>query len=156
MITTFVFFSMGLSACSGATISATPFPTLATNQTPTLSPLTDTFTNDSTASGQTNPTSTCAISTDLTYGYTPENPIKVGDRGFSDRLPEVKFLENLSGPKGEWLSYEKTDTVQSGDISLDVFTITGLDKNITLYIDTQSFSELKAPVGLTCYGRFSD
>jgi hypothetical protein len=156
LVTISMFFPIVLSACGIVTSQPTPLPTFIPSPTPTLSILTDTFTIKSTQSEQSNSTNACTISTENTYGYTSKNPIKVGDRDFGGRLPELKFLENLSGPNGEWLSYEKIDTLQFGDIILDVFDVTGLNKKVTLYIDTHSFSELQAPVGFTCYGRFSD
>src|SRR5690606_21201183 len=51
-------------------------------------------------------TGVCIISTDDTYGYTEENPIKVGGSSFDGPSRERAYLDNLLGPNGESLSYE--------------------------------------------------
>ena len=103
---------------------------------------------------QTGVTSPCVISTDSTYGYTEENPIKVGGGDFGGPPRERAFLDNLAGPKGEIISYERTGSMASGDTILDAFVITGLSKQVTLFIDEYSYSEPQAPVGFNCLAAF--
>ena len=101
-------------------------------------------------------TSSCtAVATDATYGYTKENPIKVGGDDFDGPPRERKYLDNLAGPKGEKISYSRTGSINFGDTILDGYIIRGLSKEVTLYIDEYSFTEPQAPVGFTCLAAFT-
>lgn len=94
-------------------------------------------------------------SNDPSYGYTKDNPIKVG--GASDGvgpLNERRFLNALAGPNGEEISYERLGSTSTGRneftrVILDMYKITyeGLDKEIILYINMYQSSKLKVPVG---------
>lgn len=99
-------------------------------------------------------TGSCVISTDNTYGYTQENPIKVGGGAFGGPSRERAYLDNLRGPNGEELTYERTGSVPFGDIILDIYEIKGLAKSITLYLDEYNYTDPKAPVGFTCVSAF--
>jgi hypothetical protein len=96
----------------------------------------------------------CPIASDPSYGYTKDNPIKVGGGDFDGPPRERAYLDNLAGPKGEKISYERTGSIGFGDTILDAFVITGLSKKITLYIDEYSYTEPQAPVGFTCLSAF--
>lgn len=97
----------------------------------------------------------CEVSTDETYGFTVENPIKVGGDAFGGPARERLYLDNLRGPNGEVISYERAGSLQSGDTILDEFKVTGPGIDATLYIDEYSFTPPQAPVGFTCAGPFS-
>lgn len=100
--------------------------------------------------------STCtAIASDATYGYTKENPIKVGGDDFGGPPREREYLDNLAGPNGEKISYSRTGSINFGNTILDAFVIRGLSKEVTLYIDEYSFTEPQAPVGFTCLATFT-
>ena len=98
----------------------------------------------------------CPISTDRTYGYTKENAIRVGDGGdFLDGpARERAYLDNLRGPNGEPLSYERTGSLNFEATILDAYVIQGLDTPVTLYIDMYKFEDVQAPVGFTCASAF--
>lgn len=96
----------------------------------------------------------CKISTDSTYGYNQENPIRVGGDAFGGPPRERAYLDNLLGANGEKVSYERTGSFSFGNTILDAFEITVAGKKVTLYIDEYSFSEPQAPVGFTCVGTF--
>jgi hypothetical protein len=98
--------------------------------------------------------SACEVSTDPTYGYTKENPIKVGGGAFEGPSREQAYLDNLLGPNGETLSYEREGSIPSGDTILDGYKITGTGIEATLYVDEYSFTPPQAPVGFTCAGPF--
>ncbi len=100
-------------------------------------------------------TGSCPIASDATYGYTQKNPIKVGGDDFGGPPREREYLDNLAGPKGEKISYSRTGSLDFGNTILDGFVITGMGKEITLYIDEYSFTEPQAPVGFTCLAAFS-
>lgn len=96
----------------------------------------------------------CVISSDATYGYFKENPIKVGGEAFDGPARERAYLDNLAGPKGEKISYTRAGSTSEGDTILDAFTITGLEKEVTLYIDEYSYTDPQAPAGFTCISAF--
>ena len=98
----------------------------------------------------------CPIATDDTYGYTKENAIRVGDGGeiFGGPARERAYLDNLRGPNGEPISYEREGSLNFEDSILDEYAITGLGTPVRLYIDIYKFEELKAPAGFTCVDSF--
>lgn len=94
--------------------------------------------------------------TDASYGYTEKNPIKVGD--FSNGpTNERKYLNSLSGPNGETISFTRTgsccpfDTKNSpyGMGMLDAYAVTyeGKKDTVVLYLNMYDKATLKAPVG---------
>lgn len=94
-------------------------------------------------------------SDDVSYGYSKENPIKVG--GAKDKegpLNEKRFLNALVGPNGEEINYERLGSISVGRneftrVILDTYKVTyaGLDKEIILYFNMYQSSKLKVPVG---------
>lgn len=96
----------------------------------------------------------CSISTDETYGYTQENPIKVGGDAFGGPPRERAYLDNLSGPNGEKVTYVRTGDIPLENTILDNFKVTVAGKTVNLYIDEYAYSEPQAPVGFTCIGAF--
>jgi hypothetical protein len=98
----------------------------------------------------------CPISTDPTYGYDPDNPVKVGGWIFEGPARERLFLDNLLGPQGEAISYYREGSIDHGDVILDVYHIEYADlvEPIILYIDMYNWEEPSAPVGFTCAGPF--
>jgi adenylate kinase family enzyme len=99
-------------------------------------------------------TESCTISTDETYGYTQENPIKVGGDVFEGVSRERAYLDNLLGPNGEELSYERNGSIPTDTIILDAYQVKGAGIDEVLYVDIYNYSEPQAPVGFTCKGAF--
>jgi hypothetical protein len=165
LITMLLFLPMVVSACSivapeptptstetpteTSLPTSTPSPTATFTLTPTIPPAIE-----PTVSEQSSSTGACVISTDNTYGYTQENPIKVGGDAFDGPPRERAFLDNLLGPNGEKISYDRTGSLAFGDTILDAFEITVLNQSLILYIDEYAFSEPQAPVGFTCLSAF--
>lgn len=83
------------------------------------------------------------------YGYTREEPIKVG----GGPRAEHTYLQRLRGPQGQQLRYERRGSVHApppvGGL-LDMYEVTydGLEKPLTLYLDMYHTEELRAPDGL--------
>ena len=96
----------------------------------------------------------CSISEDKTYGYTEENPIRVGGDFLDGPARERTYLENLLGPNGEILSYERNGSFTSGDTILDEYHVTGANIDVVLYLDEYRYEPLQAPYGFTCAGEF--
>lgn len=98
--------------------------------------------------------SACMVSADPTYGYTESNPIRVGGDFLDGPARERAYLNNLFGPNGELLSYERKGSFSSGDTILDEYRVTGPGVNVVLYLDEYKYEPPQAPVGFTCAGEF--
>jgi hypothetical protein len=101
-----------------------------------------------------------AVTTDKTYGYDQNNPIKVGGTTESSGpLNERRFLNALLGPNGETVTYVrkgsccafKSPNGFNGVGLLDRYEVTydGLETPVILFINMYDYGELKAPVGFT-------
>ncbi|OJH39026.1 hypothetical protein BON30_20885 [Cystobacter ferrugineus] len=87
------------------------------------------------------------------YGYTPEEPIKVGGGPAGER----EYLQYLRGPEGQRLSFERLGSccgfedpsLPYGGGLLDMYEVTyeGLEKPVTLYLDMYRRQEPRAPAG---------
>ncbi len=96
----------------------------------------------------------CTVSTDDSYGYSEDNPIRVGGDAYDGPPRERAYLDNLAGPAGEPITYERSGSFDYGGTILDIFVISGLGEPVALYVDEYSFSEPQAPAGFTCKGGF--
>ncbi|MEO4005021.1 2-dehydro-3-deoxyphosphooctonate aldolase [Flavobacterium sp. CAU 1735] len=115
------------------------------------------FTLTSLISCSTTKSGTQEIATDSTYGYSKENPIKVGGNT-NGPANEQKFLSSLSGPNGEELWYKRSGSCCSfetrnssfGMGMLDVYKVTyeGKKDTLTLYFNMYDKVKPKAPLGL--------
>lgn len=150
-----------LSACAPATPPPTPtaIPTAVPTETPVpvpsdtpLPPATNT--PQAAQSGSGSSSTPCIISTDKTYGYTEANAVRVGGGDFDGPPREDAYLNNLLGPQGQPLTYNRPGSLDYGDTILDEFVISGAGKPITLYIDEYTYTDPQAPVGLTCLSDF--
>jgi hypothetical protein len=99
----------------------------------------------------------CTTVADPTYGYTQENPIKVGGDAFGGPARERAFLDNLRGPNGEPITYERSGSLPVDETILDIYRISyeGLDEPINLFLDEYSYEPVQAPIGFTCDPAFS-
>ena len=93
---------------------------------------------------------------DVTYGYTAKNPIKVG--GIENGpLNERTYLNSLTGPNGETVVYTRggsccafsTKNSPFGQGLLDMYSVTyeGKKDTVTLYFIMYDKGNRKAPVG---------
>ena len=101
------------------------------------------------------------FATDTTYGYTQENPVMVGGADNEGPLNERRFLNALSGPKAEQISYQRLGScclfntknitpryaVNYGALDMYEITYEGLETPIILYINMYDSDTLKVPVG---------
>lgn len=109
-------------------------------------------------SGSTIPAnSACAVSNSTTYGFTAEDPVRVGGGSlteftFAGQERERLYMDNLRGPNGETLSYVRLGSVPSTteESILDIYEITGTGTTITIYLDIYTYEAPLAPAGLTC------
>jgi hypothetical protein len=92
-----------------------------------------------------------------------DNPVRVGgggsltDLSFDGPDREKAFLNTLRAPNGDPVTFERAGSMGSGDTILDIYLIkaSGFNGEKTVYIDMYNFSELFAPVGFSCGGRFT-
>jgi hypothetical protein len=100
------------------------------------------------------------ISTDPSYGYAEENPIKVGGiKNMEGPLNERRFLNALAGPNGETVTYRREGSCCSfkskngfmGTGLLDAYRVSweGSKDTFTIYINMYDSDVLKTPIGFT-------
>lgn len=101
------------------------------------------------------------VSSDDTYGYTPENAVEVGGVKDSEGpLNERRYLNALTGPNGEEITYFRAgsccpvpskNAFIGGSAMLDNYRVTwkGSKDTVSIYINMYDSSPLKAPKGLS-------
>lgn len=96
--------------------------------------------------------SACPVSDDPSYGYSPGNPIRVGDDAFGGPARQRAYLDNLRGPNFEPVVYERLGADSYADTILDRYTVSypGGAGPALLYLDGNQFAALKSPVGFKC------
>lgn len=98
------------------------------------------------------------ISTDKTYGLSSKNPVEVGGAANSEGpLNERRYLNALTGPNGEKISYHragsccavKSENGFMGYAMLDNYRVTWENSKdtISIYINMYDSGKLKAPLG---------
>ena len=96
---------------------------------------------------------------DSRYGYNPEYPINCFFKNsVNDTINQQRFLNALTGPKGEKLFFKKlesccvfpTKNSEMGTGFLDVYEISyvGLAKPIKIYLNIYERGKLMVPIGL--------
>lgn len=98
------------------------------------------------------PDSVCLNADDPTYGYTMENPVRIGydPRVVGDDAHEC--LPWLLGPEGQPLGTELLQQMRSGDTTLcevEVF-YEGQQEPVVMYFDIYNYEQPRAPIGFTC------
>ena len=134
------------SPASNSMARSFPLPTPVLTARPTLPPQIETPVAGEIGSG-------CPISGDPSYGYTPENSIKVGGGPFGGGPSrEYAYLEALRGPAGQDLVVENRASLEFGDVFLDDFTVTyeGYPGSFSLYLNIYEEAPRLAPAGLIC------
>jgi hypothetical protein len=92
----------------------------------------------------------CIYSTDDTYGYIKNNPIRIGG-GDMGVLRIRAFLDRLYSRNGEKIGYIHRDIIEFEGTGEDIYDITLSDRVIsTLYFSVFTFEEPKIPRGFTC------
>lgn len=100
------------------------------------------------------------VATDETYGFTQDNPIKVGGtEEHSGPASERYYLAALLGPEGQEIEYKrtgsccefKTENGFEGGGLLDQYEVTwdGATAPKLLFINMYDYGELKIPNGFT-------
>jgi hypothetical protein len=99
-------------------------------------------------------------SRDQTYGFTSDNPVRVGGGRAAGARSQQRYLNALRGPEGQEVEYEREGSccafktrrgTVDNDGQLDIYTVTwkGRKEPMKLYLNMYARAELKAPVGFT-------
>jgi hypothetical protein len=99
-------------------------------------------------------------SRDESYGFTANNPVRVGGGKEAGARNQQRYLNALLGPNGEMLDYERQGsccafkTTEGGignEGQLDVYSVTwkGRKEPTLLYLNMYEEGPLAAPMGLT-------
>ena len=95
--------------------------------------------------------SACQVSADETYGYSEDNPIKVGGDWLDGPGREKAYLNSLSGPNGEAVSFERLGSFNYGDTILDEYEVQFAGKSVILFLDEYNYEQPATPVGFICW-----
>jgi hypothetical protein len=95
----------------------------------------------------------CPISADPDFGFTQENPVRVGqgDPITGPRM-ERDYLDLLRGPNGEPVSYTRQGSLPTDETILDEYAVTYGDPAVTvlLYLDQYHDGQFRLPQGFSC------
>ncbi len=96
------------------------------------------------------PWAACPVATKPSYGFTKEDPIKLGGELLLGPDREEEYLSALLGKEGEVVFYVRSETVEVGGVTLDQYIVRIGSQTRTLYIDIYNYAPIKAPAGMTC------
>ena len=95
----------------------------------------------------------CPRSLDPTYGFSPDNPIRIGG-GDAAPAREAAYLSVLRAANGQAVPFQPAGSQPHGDRTLNVYTLPGAPGSgaAVLYFDPGVYEPLFAPVGFGCVG----
>ncbi len=100
----------------------------------------------------------CQISTDPTYGTTPDNPIRIGQTTLSDALQrEELYLLTLRGPGNEEIIFERlAPGYNQAEQIVDIYLIkyNSAQEPFKVYFDSATYQQPLALAGFTCEAAF--
>lgn len=98
------------------------------------------------------PGDVCVNANDDTYGFTIENPVRIGYDPRLEGIDEHQCIPWLLGPQGQPLDTELLEEVRIGESKLCKVSITyeGQTKADVMYFDVFTFEQPKAPIGYSC------
>jgi hypothetical protein len=95
----------------------------------------------------------CPRSLDPTYGFSPDNPIRIGG-GEGAPAREAAYLGALVAANGQAVPFQPAGSQTHGDRTLNLYTLPGAQDSgaAVLYFDPSVYEPLFAPVGFGCVG----
>jgi len=98
------------------------------------------------------PESVCVNSEDPLYGFSPENPIKIGFDPRDEGTTESACLPWLLGPQGQAIKTSLLDEIRVNGSKVCKVSVTYEDQDTAdiLYFDVFNYEQPKAPWGYTC------
>lgn len=115
------------SSTSGASVGMAPTPTLLTQYT-------------------------CRVSTDFGYGYSEENPVKLGYDPRTLESDEERCLTWITGPQGQMVKTALLEEIDFNGSALCKVAVTyeGKGEPAILYFDISNYDQPLAPFGFAC------
>jgi hypothetical protein len=93
----------------------------------------------------------CPVTADPDYGYQKERSIRVGNGDmFSGPSLERAYLDQLRGPDGEVIEYERLGSTDDGYTIIDIYELTYNGTTVVLYLDMYHGEPFRVPMGFTC------
>ncbi|HET9371178.1 MAG TPA: hypothetical protein VFO19_13050 [Vicinamibacterales bacterium] len=97
----------------------------------------------------------CPVSADAEFGRVPAKPIRVGGAGVYLASRQRRYFESVRGPGGETVTATRRGSAPNagGERGMvDVYEVTyeGLEKPLTLYVDSYHYESIAAPQGFQC------
>ena len=100
----------------------------------------------------------CDVAKDVSYGITPNNPIRTGNTNLYDgRTRQETYLLTLRGPNYKEVFFTRlAPEFNDLDVIVDPYLVeyAGIEQAITLYFDMNTYEPLFAPQGFTCEAAF--
>jgi len=98
------------------------------------------------------PDAVCVGTDDPTYGYSLDNPVRIGYDPREEGNVSTGCLPWLNGPQGQSLTIELLEEVDVDGRNICKVSVAyeGQIEPDILYFDTNTFEQPKAPVGYTC------
>jgi len=100
----------------------------------------------------THPEAVCVNAEDPAYGFSPENPVRIGYDPRVEGDDEHQCLPWLLGPQGETLKTELIEQISSSEELLCVVAVSyqGKEKPDIMYFDIYNYEQPLAPIGYSC------
>jgi len=96
----------------------------------------------------------CPMATDESYGFSPDNPIRVGGDAIGGPARARAYLDNLQDSKGNWLAYERKGSMEHGGAIVDAYVVILGGVERLIYLNQYDYAELLTPVGFSCGGAY--
>jgi hypothetical protein len=92
----------------------------------------------------------CPTATAADYGFSENNPIRVGGEQLSGQPRAEAYLRNLMHVDGQRLAFERQGYILKDGATLDYFAVQAGEAEHRLYFDYYSYQAPLAPMGFVC------
>lgn len=93
----------------------------------------------------------CPVTADPSYGYSRDNPIRVGKGDIlAGPSLEQAYLDQLRGPEGQITEYERLGSENYRATILDAYQVIYNGTSVVLYLDMYHLEPLRVPIGFRC------
>jgi len=95
--------------------------------------------------------SACPVASDPDYGYTMDNPVKIGGGEAEAEARAEAYFSALGGPYGDTITYQKTDSMELDGAAMNIYEVSLSDSTKTMYLDYTNYENPQAPDGFICW-----
>ena len=92
----------------------------------------------------------CPIAKNPGYGFTLDQPIKIGGGGSNGPDREQEYLSGLLGPRGEIVGFFRSESIEKNGVVLDKYIVNYKNDSKILYMDMYNYDNPRIPFGFTC------